>query len=124
MEKKKYAPGKHPNSLVNLKKGGWKPGQSGNPEGRPKGIKYVSEALREQLGNEALADELAKKLVERAKKSDSALSIILDRTEGKVTLPIGGDPNMPIVVERIVAHVTEEKNGSGSSKSDSKATDS
>jgi len=113
-QKAKYPKGKHPNSLANLT-GAWKPGQSGNPKGRPKGIKYISEALREQLSNEELVNELAKKLIDRAKKSDSAITIIFERTEGKVTQPIGGDPNMPIVVERIVAHVTEDKNGSGSS---------
>jgi len=114
-QKARYPKGKNPNSLANLKKG-WKPGQSGNPKGRPKGIKYISEALREQLGNKAVADEIAKNLINRAKKSDSAITIVFERTEGKVTQPIGGDPNMPIVVEKIVAHVTEDKNGSSSSK--------
>jgi len=89
-EEKKYPPGRHPNSLANLKKGGWKPGQSGNPEGRPPNIKYVSEALRErlvkgELDNVTLADLLADSLINRAKKSNVALNILLDRTEGKVT---------------------------------------
>jgi hypothetical protein len=111
-EKPKYAHGKHPNSLANLNRR-WKPGQSGNPNGRPKGIKYISEALRDLLASdEKLADELARNLANRAKKSDSAINIIFERTEGKVTLPIGGDPNMPLVVEKIVAHVTKENNGS------------
>jgi len=114
-QKAKYPKGKHPNSLANLRLG-WKPGQSGNPKGRPPGIKYVSEALREQLANDpALVDMLAKKLIERAQKNSNDLNLLFERTEGKVTQPIGGDPNMPIVVERIVAHVTEDKNGSGSS---------
>lgn len=111
-QESKYARGKNPRSLANLKKGGWKPGSSGNPAGRPKRIKYISEALREQLGDEAVVDELAKELIKRAKKSDNALNLIWERTEGKITQPIGGDPNMPIVVEKIVAHVTEDKNGS------------
>jgi len=113
-QKSKYAPGKNPNSLANLTKQ-WKPGESGNPKGRPKGIKYISEALKDLLSNEKLVNELANELIERAKKSDAAINIILERTEGKVTQPIGGDPNMPIVIDKIVAHITEDKNGAGNS---------
>jgi hypothetical protein len=93
MAQEKYLPGKHPKSLENLRKGrkSWQPGQSGNPKGRPKGIKYLSEALKELLSDEALVDELVKKLVERAKRSDNALNIIFERTEGKVTQPISGE---------------------------------
>jgi len=114
-QKSKYAPGKNPNSLANLTKQ-WKPGQSGNPKGRPKGIKYLSEILRDYLNdNPDLAEELIKNLTKRANRSDSALNTIFDRTEGKVTQPIGGDPNMPIVIDKIVAHITEDENGSGNS---------
>jgi len=113
MEKRKpkYPKGKHPNSLANLKKP-WRPGESGNRNGRPKGIKYLSEALRDLLQDEAVVRELAEQLVKRARKSDNAINIVFERTEGKVTQPIGGDPNMPIVIEKVVAHVTEESNGS------------
>ena len=60
-QKAKYPKGKHPNSLANLKSK-WKPGQSGNPKGRPKGIKYISEALRDELEDPDIADKLAKAL--------------------------------------------------------------
>lgn len=113
--KSQYARGKHPNSLKNLKKTGWQPGQSGNPAGRPKRIKYLSEALREQLADPKVADELARELIKRAKKGDTALNMIWERTEGKVTQPIGGDPNMPIIIDKIVAHITGDKNGSNDS---------
>ena len=94
-EKSKYPSGKHPNTLANLAKGrgegnGFKPGQSGNPNGRPRNIKYISEALREQLSDEKVVNELAEELIKRAKKSDNAINIIFERTEGKVTQPIGG----------------------------------
>ena len=90
--KVKYAPGKNPNSLAALRKGGgWKPGQSGNPKGRPPGIKYVGEALRDLLeADPNLAHRLAKSLAKRALKSDAAISIVFERTEGKVTQPIEG----------------------------------
>ena len=106
--KSKYGWGKHPNTLANLAKSrgegkGFKPGQSGNPKGRPPNIKYVSEALRERLASGdlddvTLADLLADSLIKRAKKSDFALNIILERTEGKVTQPIGGEDGKPIEV--------------------------
>lgn len=113
-EPKQYARGHHPNSLKSIKDHGFKPGQSGNPKGRPKGIRYVSEALRELLKDPEVAENLAQELMKRAKKSDSALDILLDRTEGKVTQPIGIDPTMPVVIDRIVAHVAEDKNGNSS----------
>lgn len=86
----------NPNSLKNLEGHKWKPGQSGNPKGRKPGIKYVSEALRDLLADgkgltkEALADALAKNLVKRALKNSYDLSILLDRTEGKVIQTFAG----------------------------------
>lgn len=115
-QKAKYPKGKHPNSLANLKSQ-WKPGQSGNPKGRSKRIQYISEALRELLKNPDDARQIAERIIKDAKAGNyNAINFLADRTEGKVTQPIGGDPNMPIVVEKIVAHVTEDKNGSDSSK--------
>jgi hypothetical protein len=97
---KKSGRGKHPNSLKNLEKMRFKPGQSGNPKGRKPNIKYVSEALMELLAKnkgikgitkEALADALAMSLAKRALKGDNALSILLDRTEGKVVQTFAGN---------------------------------
>jgi len=111
--KSKYATGKNPNSLANLKKA-WKPGESGNPKGRPPNIKYVSEALRERLARGeldavTLADILADSLIKRAKKSDFALNIILERTEGKVTQPI--TPDGPIIFKVIYERVWDKTPG-------------
>jgi len=118
--KSKYPIGRHPNTLANLAKGrgegkGFKPGQSGNPKGRPPNIKYVSEALRELLANdkpitqEALADALAKNLVKRALKNSYDLNILLDRTEGKVTQVIGGEDG-PLILKIIVASEHDKEN--------------
>ena len=99
--KSKYPPGKHPNSLETLEKGRriWQPGKSGNPQGRPPGIKYVSEALRDLLASDkTLADKLARKLANRALKNSYDLSLLFERTEGKVTQPIGGEGGKPIEV--------------------------
>jgi len=98
-QESKYPKGEHPNSLKNLKEHGFKPGQSGNPAGRPPGIKYVSEALRDLLaGDEKLVDKLARKLADRALKNSYDLNILLDRTEGKVTQPIGGSGEITLRV--------------------------
>ena len=40
---KNFGPGKHPSSQANLKK--WKPGESGNPGGRPHKYKRLKESL-------------------------------------------------------------------------------
>jgi hypothetical protein len=75
--------------LKNLK-APWKPGQTGNPNGRPPKRHCVSSLLNEDLpklsGKErqTLAERLKKKIIEMALKGDKwALETILDRTEGK-----------------------------------------
>ena len=90
----------HPNSLANLERGAFKPGQSGNPNGWPKGVPRVSTALAKLLrtpaGDDYLivnkADEIAQALYSRAQAGDvNAICVILDRTEGRTpqTLNIG-----------------------------------
>ncbi len=87
----------------------WKPGQSGNPSGRPKKLP-ITDVLREQLeqlGEDGLANEvaIARKLVEMARQGDlGAIREIADRTEGKARPRVEKDrseDDMPhcIVVE-------------------------
>ena len=67
----------------------FKPGQSGNPKGRPK-ARLFDESLRQVLAtkNGAKAKELAAKLVEKALTGNvPALKLIADR--------IGGPPRPP-----------------------------
>ena len=79
----KFAPG---NKLGNR----FKPGESGNPEGRPK-LTLLSEALREQLATvlpgvdeRTIAEHIARSLVREAIKGNvAAAKEIADRTEGK-----------------------------------------
>ncbi|GAG25610.1 unnamed protein product, partial [marine sediment metagenome] len=70
--------------------------------GRPKG-KSLTKVLRELLeeipkGDTAkLKERIVKALLDKALRGDTrALDIIFDRTDGKVTLPIGGDIEKPI----------------------------
>lgn len=70
----------------------FKPGESGNPEGRKPGTKNMSTILREMLELETVVDgvkmsykdSIVRKLIKKADKSDlRAIQEIFDRTEGK-----------------------------------------
>ncbi len=72
----------------------FKPGQSGNPGGRPK-TKLLTQAYRELLEQvdpkerKTLAQKLARKAVQQALKGNlAALKEITDRTEGKSVQPL------------------------------------
>ena len=79
----------------------WKPGESGNPAGRPPNVKYLSDLLRDALrgDNGAMAKWIiARLMLESAEGAIDATKLIFDRTEGKVALPIIGDDDAPIPV--------------------------
>ena len=71
------------------------PGHSGNPSGRKKGHRYISDVLRQKLAEEhtedgkPLIEDIADELIKFARGGDrlamSAISEIIDRTEGKAT---------------------------------------
>ena len=78
----------------------FKPGQSGNPGGRPK-TKLISQAYQEFLAEldtkkrRTIAQEIAKQMIQSALKGDlAAAKEVTDRTEGKAVdqteLLIGG----------------------------------
>ncbi len=73
------------------REGQWKPGQTGNPGGRPK-WKPLTEGLHRLLEKEPnLSDELIRSWVVKAGRGDvSAANMLWDRLEGKVTQTIGG----------------------------------
>ncbi len=71
------------------REGQWKPGQSGNPGGRPK-WKPISEALQ-HLVTPKVADAIASELILKAGKGDvSAFNALTDRLEGKIAQVVGG----------------------------------
>jgi hypothetical protein len=66
----------------------FRPGQSGNPKGRPKGIADKRIELRSLL--ELHAEELVEKLIERAKAGDSmALRLCVERLIPRVKPDLG-----------------------------------
>ena len=82
----------------------FQPGQSGNPNGRPKS-KPLTDAIRAELAKKdpndkqgrTFAELIAEAAVTRALKGDPrAFTEIADRVEGKVTQPISGPDEGPI----------------------------
>ena len=81
---------------------GFKPGQSGNPAGRPPRESCLSDAIWDQLNEGDNLEAIAKEAVARAKAGDFRfLAEFLDRFEGKVESKIElGGKDLRIVVER------------------------
>ena len=70
---------------------GWKPGQSGNPNGRPKGVQSIPDILRKigaedgtSDGTHSKLDVVLRKVFEYALEGKAwAVEFIASRTEGK-----------------------------------------
>jgi len=77
----------HPNSLKNLKP--VKPGEVRNPNGRPPGIKYISEIMRELLSEDRVQELIREQILKQIEEPDSQEQIrkmiaeLRDTTEGK-----------------------------------------
>ena len=104
--------------IENLKP--WKPGQSGNPGGRPK-RKLIDEALEELLlrNDSELALAIAKKLLARAKTGEvKAIQLVAERVQGKPKrqLELSGPDGGPLDIHNMtdeeldqrIAELTEE----------------
>ncbi len=87
----------------------WKPGQSGNPKGRPPKDRCITDAMRRLIKDQDMAEALARGALKRALKNGNDLNLVLNRTEGPVQQNVAFDPNAPMVVNinRIVAHVED-----------------
>lgn len=84
----------------------FKPGQSGNPNGRPKKLPEIDKLLADVLGEDGENSEakaILKALLTKAKKGDTrAAEILLDRAYGKPKQPIAieGEPIKSFVIKR------------------------
>jgi hypothetical protein len=77
-----------------LKEHQWKPGQSGNPGGRPK-TRQVRDALQ-KLVNEQGLEPAVKAIYAKATEGDvAAFREIADRLDGKVPQAVVGDDEHP-----------------------------
>jgi len=130
MAKQKYPIGKNPNSLANLKKG-WKPGQSGNPKGRPPNTKYISELAREKIltpcpyaPDKTWGEYLVERWLGQAVENPTFFKELMDRLEGKVLQPVGGEDGEPIKIDckhKIISTISRYATASGEGKDDSRS---
>lgn len=78
----------------------FKPGQSGNPRGKPKGCKHASTKLRDAIATDLHAIVAA--LVEKAKQGDTgAAALLLSRTVPPLR-PQSGPPDVAISGKTLV----------------------
>lgn len=74
----------------------WKPGQSGNPRGRP-----VSAELDRRLLDKQTVAKIVDSLLQRIQDGDTrAIELLWDRAEGKLTQKVESDNRQTIVVEQ------------------------
>jgi hypothetical protein len=108
----------------------WKPGQSGNPAGRPKSI-TLSEAYRKQLAKideadplkRSFAEVLAEQMIVKAKTGDvTALKELADRTEGKARQTITLTSERREQIEQAIDRMVERAASDGQSLTREEAT--
>jgi hypothetical protein len=108
----------------------WKPGQSGNPKGRPKCL-TLSEAYRRELAKidktdplkRTFAEVLAEQTIIKAKTGDvAALKELADRTEGKARQTIMLTSDRRTQIEQAIDRMIERASTDGQILSREEAT--
>ena len=82
----------------NLRRGRWKPGESGNPLGRPKKIVSLTSAIKEKLGkpcpyapNQTWLEYIVDRWLTQATLNPTYFKELIERLEGKVVQPIDAE---------------------------------
>ena len=105
----------------------WKPGESGNPKGRPKGV--GADALLKQLAQEikrttdpitgkrrnmTIEEGIGWQLINKALRGDlRAIELYLERTQGKPLQKIETEPNEAMSDLNRIMREIQESNGNG-----------
>ena len=82
----------------------WKPGQSGNPSGRPKGSINLTNRLRAALAarDGVRADKIIESLLDKAEEGDARHLIeVFNRIDGKVADKVEQDTELRVVVKYV-----------------------
>ena len=94
--------GQSSNGREHLKQHQWKPGQSGNPKGRPKvdGItKAIQSLLAAGINGESLYEAIAKVAIQKALQGDSHFwQYVIERSDGKVADNLNQSGEVEVVV--------------------------
>lgn len=72
----------------------YKPGQSGNPAGKPKGCKHATTKLRDAIASDLHAIVAA--LIEKAKEGDTAAAALLFSRTLPPLRPMSAAPDVPL----------------------------
>jgi hypothetical protein len=117
-EKEWTGRGSHPNSRAALDANKFRPGQSGNPAGRPK---QVATKLLREMASSSLSDDgetrlrrVVDQLLQKAESGDlDAIKIVLDRLEGRPRQSVSLDLNQRDEYERMVENMIESEESEG-----------
>jgi hypothetical protein len=89
----------------------WRPGQSGNPGGRPK-KKPITELYQDMLNDDSTIKAIRKAILKNIRGGKSAfvsqLREMTERVEGKVTQPVSGPDGGPIEIHHLEKLSDEE----------------
>ncbi len=90
------------NGHENIEPHKWKPGQSGNPKGRPKTdsiTKAIRKLLDDGINGESLYEAIAKVAVQKALQGDRHFwQFVIDRCDGKVADALNQSGEVEVVV--------------------------